>query len=427
MKNITELTKRSIFELFKNGYTHYEYFLNENILIKYPYYGRLTEIEFLKKLYPLKEMPGKYKEYENAEQDIIKHTIANDDYEFCWVFNDERFGLNQGDDAKYLYFLCAIFHPENRDESGDWHRFLEKVSDLIKYDGYELYEETKISGKSVYSYRKLSPEEIASKKFIPFSVRSRNIADNHLKIPKKTRREIVSLITKHNETQLRKTETNFEYTISSFNALIEDIKEYYTPKAFNAENKYVETNDSEQFIMNNYPYKVFDAIELFARYNNDSFSDEIDLILKNNNISYRLAGGKVEKIKTIIITNETIKEEGLKELIEQASSLYRSGNISDKQIAVEKLWDAFERLKTYYGSGDQKKVSVERIVNEISNNNDHYKTMFDNEFKILTKIGNDYRIRHHEMNKIDISDSNYYDYFFQRCFSLIDLVLKYLK
>jgi len=49
-----------------------------------------------------------------------------------------------------------------------------------------------------------------------------------------------------------------------------------------------------------------------------------------------------------------IKEAGLKELIDQACLLYRSINITDKQIAIEKLWDAFERLKTYYGTDTKK-------------------------------------------------------------------------
>lgn len=427
MNNITEITKRSIFELFKNGYTQYDHFFNRNTHFAYHYYGRLSEIEFLKKLYPLDKMPGKYEGYENAEQDIIKHTIANDDYEFCWVFNDERFELKNGDDTKYLNFICAIFHPENRDENGKWYSFLERVNDLIKQDGYELYEEKKISGKSVYSHRNISPEEVASKIFIPYSLRNKNTVYNSLTISKNIRREIYNLFKRHNETQLRKTETNFEYTISSLDALIEDIKVYYNPKAFNTEKKYIETNNSEQFIMNNYPYKVFDAIELFAQYDNYTFHDEINLIFKNNNFPYKLAGSKIEKIWPIVTTSEIIKEEGVKELITQAISLYRSNNISDKQIAVEKLWDAFERLKTYYGSGNKKRSSVEKLIDGISNNNSNYKTMFENEFSVLTKIGNDYRIRHHEMNKIDIIDNNYYDYFFQRCYALIDLLQKYLK
>lgn len=52
---------------------------------------------------------------------------------------------------------------------------------------------------------------------------------------------------------------------------------------------------------------------------------------------------------------------------------------------------------------------------------------FNTEFKILTDIGNKYRIRHHETNKIDIIDIRYYDYLFNRCLSLIALAIQYLE
>ena len=48
-------------------------------------------------------------------------------------------------------------------------------------------------------------------------------------------------------------------------------------------------------------------------------------------------------------------------------------------------------------------------------------------FKSLTSIGNHYRIRHHETDKINITDSRYYDYFFNRCLSLIALAIQYLQ
>lgn len=55
-----------------------------------------------------------------------------------------------------------------------------------------------------------------------------------------------------------------------------------------------------------------------------------------------------------------------------------------------------------------------------------YITMFDAEFIELTKIGNNFRIRHHETNKIDITDVRHYDYFFNRCLSMIALAIQYL-
>lgn len=431
MNNITEITRRDIIELFREGYVESSWLGDEKIF--YSYYGRLTEIEFLEKLYPLDKMPSYDSKFKNAGSDIWQHTINNSDWESAWIFEDSRFELLKGSDLVFLNFLCAVFHPENRYEKGYWKEYLGKINNLIKTDGYELYECDKVSGRNVYSWRKLSPEESASGKFIPFSIRhKKELESKNLILPtisKKVREEFLNLFRQYNEIQYRTTETNWNYSITTFEAFIgEDIREYYTPKAFDSTKKYSETNDFEQFILNNYPYCVFDAIELFAQYNRDSnFTDEVNLLLKNNGFAYKLSGGKIEISQMNIQNKEIIKEVGLKELIEQATVLYGSSNISDKQTAVEKLWDAFERLKTYYGGGKQKKDSITRIVEEMANGSGGYIELFDEEFTRLTKLGNDYRIRHHETDKMEIIDNNYYDYFYQRCFALINLALKYLK
>jgi len=401
--------------------------------IFYPYYGQLNEIEFIKKLYPLDKMPSCDTRFKNAKEDISQHTVNNNDWQFGWIFEDSRFELLKGSDIVFLKFLCAVFHPENRDEKGYWKEYLGKINPLIKTDGYELYENDKISGRSVFSWRKITPEETVSGRFIPFSRRNnKELETKTIKlptIPKKVREEILNLFRRYDEVQYRTTETNWNYDISTIDALIkEDIKEHYAPKAFDTTGKYSDTDNIEQFIMNNYPYCVFDAIELFARNipNSSYFTDEVNLLLQNRGIAYKLLGGKIEIVQMNIQTKEIIKETGLKELIEQATLLFKSNNNSDKQIAVEKLWDAFERLKTYYTTLDKKK-SAEKIINEISNGNDKYKELFNEEFCRLTTIGNSFRIRHHETDRIDIIDNNYYDYFFQRCFALVDLALKYLK
>jgi hypothetical protein len=63
----------------------------------------------------------------------------------------------------------------------------------------------------------------------------------------------------------------------------------------------------------------------------------------------------------------------------------------------------------------------------MANGNDDFADLFNNEFKVLTDIGNKYRIRHHETDRIDITDVRYYDYFFNRCLSLIALAIQYLR
>lgn len=53
------------------------------------------------------------------------------------------------------------------------------------------------------------------------------------------------------------------------------------------------------------------------------------------------------------------------------------------------------------------------MIWQTENGNDDFADLFNNEFKVLTDIGNKYRIRHHETDRIDITDVRYYDYFFQ--------------
>ena len=53
--------------------------------------------------------------------------------------------------------------------------------------------------------------------------------------------------------------------------------------------------------------------------------------------------------------------------------------------------------------------------------------MFDIEIKALTNIGNSYRIRHHEIDKIDMSKELHYKYFYKRCLALISVILENLQ
>lgn len=108
----------------------------------------------------------------------------------------------------------------------------------------------------------------------------------------------------------------------------------------------------------------------------------------------------------------------------QESQSYFDKN--QKNIAVEKIWDAFERLKTYYSPTLDKKKSCIKIISNISHNNVDYEEIFNQEFQELTNIGNRFRIRHHEIGKIEIIDPNYYDYLYHRCLSLIIFAIKYL-
>lgn len=148
--------------------------------------------------------------------------------------------------------------------------------------------------------------------------------------------------------------------------------------------------------------------------------------MKLNEIALKLYNGKIEDTYSIQIksnTLEPIQEVGLKELLQEAAKYYDEGNY---KIAVEKLWDAFERLKTYYSPTLDKKKSANKLIEDMSNSKEAYKKLFDKEFLDLTTIGNEFRIRHHETTKIDIEDNRHYDFFYKRCLSLISIAIQYL-
>lgn len=171
MRKITEVTRRDIVDILINGFIDYEtemredyyerqYFEEVPIELKMYYAGRLDEISFLNRLYNLKELPSTDSRFKDAEGDIRKHTIANDDWEYGWVFTDRRFQLCNGyDDEHLLSFICEIFHPAVRDEKLPWERFLEKLNSLLLFDGYEIIEKDHISGRTVYGWRELASGE----------------------------------------------------------------------------------------------------------------------------------------------------------------------------------------------------------------------------------------------------------------------------
>lgn len=154
------------------------------------------------------------------------------------------------------------------------------------------------------------------------------------------------------------------------------------------------------------------------------FRDEINDIFRKTGLLYELNTDlQVERIiennpltPAVESAIAAVGETGTRELLQEALLLHRSPYPADIRNAVEKLWDAYERLKTYYTTMN-KRDSANKIIADMANNRAPYVTLFTNEFKALTDIGNGFRIRHHETDKVEIADVRYCDYFFNRCLS----------
>jgi hypothetical protein len=152
MNQITSITRRNIFD----------YIQIEDIW----WSGRLSEIDFLSRLYDLSKLPSGDSRFPDMGGDIWQHRINNShDWSDDWVFTDERINLLNGDDAIFLNFLCEMVHPIVRNNSEEVNKLLQIFNDNLKEDNYEIIEKTKISGRPIFMSRlKIAGAEFIQKK-----------------------------------------------------------------------------------------------------------------------------------------------------------------------------------------------------------------------------------------------------------------------
>lgn len=116
--------------------------------------GRLGEVEFLSRVFDLKELASADSRFKDAARDIWQHRVNNNDWDDDWVFYDSRFNLLHGDDDVFLRFICEMVHPiVCADESAVAH-LVELLNTYLSADGWELVARTRISGQPVYAARK---------------------------------------------------------------------------------------------------------------------------------------------------------------------------------------------------------------------------------------------------------------------------------
>ena len=94
----------------------------------------------------------------------------------------------------------------------------------------------------------------------------------------------------------------------------------------------------------------------------------------------------------------------------------------DRRDALEKLWDAFERIKTIEPGAD-KKAQAGRLLDRTATS-PKFRGFLTDEAKALTQIGNGLRIRHSETTQEPVQTPEHIDYLFHRMFSFVRLVLR---
>ncbi len=458
MNKISEITRQDILDIIRDGFVQeldepvYDGERGEYVTeysVSMPYCGRLEEIAFFSRIYNLEEMPSHDSRYRNALGDISCHMRWGDYDDDYWFLTDRRFQLQNGDgDEPLLRFICEMLHPAVRNEKSPWKQYLDKFNEILRVDGYELYPAQHISGRSIYKYRECSIQETASLPDNLFSERYKelidygngesvdNISGN---IDFKVKKHLAKIMFEFAE-PFRYQPNRYDNWIENTDALamaIRNLNEFLEIPAVNISNM-LGPASSEDILASHFTPFVFDVIEYqyseLSTKEKAPFQERINASFQKDNVDFRLTDrGLIEFVPShevlsteIIEIGNQIKEPGLKELFDLAVEKHMQPNMQSHKDAVEKIWDVLERLKTYYTDLD-KRHSAEKIVSAMANGQSEFSDLFNAEFKALTDIGNNFRIRHHETNKTDISDIRHYDYFFNRCLSLIALAIQYLE
>lgn len=159
-----------------------------------------------------------------------------------------------------------------------------------------------------------------------------------------------------------------------------------------------------------------------------SFRDQINNILGRNGLVYnleedgtiiRLASQELQDslVRTVFATGDT----ELDGMLEDARKKYLDPDLGVRKEALEKLWDAWERLKTLLDP--DKRRGVQKLLDQATSES-NFMGLLESEARSLTDVGNNFMIRHSERDKIPLANGEQVDYFFHRMFSLIRLLLR---
>jgi len=108
-------------------------------------------------------------------------------------------------------------------------------------------------------------------------------------------------------------------------------------------------------------------------------------------------------------------------LLTDAIAKFKNAAPQVRKEGLERLWDAWERLKSLEATHD-KRISVELLLTRAASGPE-MRSLLSTEARALTSIGNDFHIRHFEANRAGIESPRHADYLFHRLFALIHLLL----
>lgn len=132
---ITEVTRR--------------YIIDALLLDREPFFGRLDLVSFLRRIWPLKEMPSTDKRFEDAEGDIWQHMVRNEDWTTDDLFYNHLDVLDMPDE-RFATLLQECVHPLVSTGTDRTARLVSLFNGYLSQDGFALRANGQISGHKLY-------------------------------------------------------------------------------------------------------------------------------------------------------------------------------------------------------------------------------------------------------------------------------------
>lgn len=158
------------------------------------------------------------------------------------------------------------------------------------------------------------------------------------------------------------------------------------------------------------------------------FTQDVNRMFERNGMAFELKDGEVVRLAPAVLQEalaaSTFRtgDSTLDDMLEAARQKILNRSIDVRRESLEKLWDAWERLKTLE-PGRNKRESAGRLLDKAAAEST-LRAGLEDEAIALTNIGNTFMIRHTETDKIPITDSVHIDFLFHRMFSMVRLLLK---